>query len=222
MRAIWSAILAFSESIAILFYYNSMSSFIDELRRAFGAKVPGPTRHFSDFSEEEKERYRSTSPINADPSLARLREQLRPKQDTSEPGLAYSLMDGFETLHDWVPGSVNVVRRKRIGDDKISHYVDAGDVSPEEMSVNDVVTGMVIRGMYGDGEERKQRLYDDGFRYDEVMKRVNDAYKKGKQDYYGKLVDKYGIRFSGSKRFGTKYAGGQEFEIPDDYIDYSR
>lgn len=39
-----------------------MSSFLDELRRAFGQHVPGPTRHYSDFSNEEKARYRASSP----------------------------------------------------------------------------------------------------------------------------------------------------------------
>ena len=62
MRAIWSTILAFSESIAILFYYNSMSSFFDELRRAFGQHVPGPTKHYSEISNEDKARYRASSP----------------------------------------------------------------------------------------------------------------------------------------------------------------
>lgn len=43
-----------------------MSSFIDELRRAFGQKVPGPVRHYSDFSDEEKNRHRSSSPNRAE------------------------------------------------------------------------------------------------------------------------------------------------------------
>lgn len=39
-----------------------MSSFIDELRRAFGQHVPGPTRHYSDFSSEEIAKHRASSP----------------------------------------------------------------------------------------------------------------------------------------------------------------
>lgn len=39
-----------------------MSSFLDELRRAFGQHVPGSTRHYSDFSKEEKDRYRASAP----------------------------------------------------------------------------------------------------------------------------------------------------------------
>ena len=41
-----------------------MSSFIDELRRAFGQHVPGPTRHYSDFPDEEKAKYRASAPAN--------------------------------------------------------------------------------------------------------------------------------------------------------------
>ena len=41
-----------------------MSSFLDELRRAFGQRVPGQTRHYSDFSNEEKARYRASMPAN--------------------------------------------------------------------------------------------------------------------------------------------------------------
>ena len=39
-----------------------MSTFIDELRRAFGQHVPGPTRHYSDFSDDEKAKYRASLP----------------------------------------------------------------------------------------------------------------------------------------------------------------
>lgn len=39
-----------------------MSSFIDELRRSFGQKVAGPVRHYSDFSDDEKRKYRASSP----------------------------------------------------------------------------------------------------------------------------------------------------------------
>ena len=40
-----------------------MSTFFDELRRAFGQHVPGPTRHYSDFSDEERAKYRASTPV---------------------------------------------------------------------------------------------------------------------------------------------------------------
>ena len=130
-----------------------------------------------------------------------------------EPGLAWSLMEGTNTLYDGIPGDIRVMKRVPLAGRKDS-YVDGGDTN--DVTVDDVVTGMVIKGMYGNGDERRQRLLNDGFNYDRVMKRVNDAYRSGKQDYYGKLTDKYGIRYRSSR--GDKYAGGQQYFIPDDYI----
>lgn len=182
-----------------------MASFIDNWRdaltRAFDSGRP-KTRHFSDFSEEEKQRYRSMAP----------KQGTQPEQQSTgeAPGLAWSLMDGTGTLYDGVPGDIRVVKRTPYR----GQYIDDG--ATNDVTVDDVVTGMVIRGMYGVGDERKDRLYQDGFDYDRVMKRVNDAYRSGKQDYYGKLTDKYGIRYK--RRDGVKYAGGQEFFVPDDYI----
>lgn len=186
-----------------------MASFIDNWRdaltRAFDSGRP-KVRHFSDFTEEEKQKYRSTSPI-----MNGRADQTRDDSSSSDaPGLAWSLMDGTETLYDGVPGDIRVVKRTPYR----GQYIDDG--TTDDVTVDDVVTGMVIKGMYGVGDERKERLYKDGFDYDRVMKRVNDAYRSGKQDYYGKLTDKYGIRYK--RASGIKYAGGQEFFVPDDYI----
>jgi len=180
-----------------------MASFIDNWRdaltRLFGSGTP-KVRHFSDFTEEEKQRH-----------LSRLPKVDNEEQSTEEaPGLAWSQMAGTETLYDGVPGDIRVMRRAPYK----GQYVDGGDTN--DVTVDDVVTGMVIRGMYGEGEKRKERLYKDGFNYDRVMKRVNDAYRAGKQDYYGRLTDRYGIRYH--LKNGDKYAGGQEYFIPDDYI----
>lgn len=46
-----------------------MSDFFEELRRGFGQHVPGPTRHYRDFSEEEKAKYRATSPSGAETKM---------------------------------------------------------------------------------------------------------------------------------------------------------
>ena len=184
-----------------------MASFIDNWRdaltRFFDSGRP-KTRHFSDFTEEEKQKYRSMAPK---------REAQSGQSLEDAPGLAWSQMSGTETLYDGVPGDIRVMKRVPMGGAG-SPYADGGDTN--DVTVDDVVTGMVIKGMYGTGDERKERLYQDGFDYDRVMKRVNDAYRSGKQDYYGKLTDKYGIRYR--RRSGDKYAGGQQYFIPDDYI----
>lgn len=187
-----------------------MASFIDNWRDALTRAIDSgrpKVRHFSDFTEEEKQRYRSMSPRgNTQPSDT--------ATSTEEaPGLAWSQMAGTETLYDGVPGDIRVMKRVSMGGDNNS-YTDGGDT--DDVTVDDVITGMVIKGMYGQGEERKERLYKDGFNFDRVMQRVNDAYNKGKQDYYGKLIDKYGIRYT--TKNGIKYAGGQEYYIPDDYL----
>lgn len=180
-----------------------MAGFVDNWRdaltRLLGSGTP-KVRHFSDFTEEEKQRH-----------LSRLPKSDNSGQSADEaPGLAWSQMAGTETLYDGVPGDIRVMRRTPYR----GQYVDGGDT--DDVTVDDVVTGMVIKGMYGSGEKRKEQLYKDGFNYDRVMKRVNDAYKSGKQDYYGKLADRYGIRYH--LRNGDKYAGGQSYFIPDDYI----
>lgn len=175
----------------------------DTLTRAFDSGRP-KVRHFSDFTEEEKQRYRSMAPKASEQS----------NQSTKDaPGLAWSQMVGTETLYDGVPGDIRVMKRVPMGGAS-NAYTDGGDT--DDVTVDDVVTGMVIRGMYGEGEDRKERLYKDGFNYDRVMQRVNNAYKTGKQDYYGKLTDKYGIRYR--RNSGDSYAGGQQYFVPDDYI----
>lgn len=190
-----------------------MANFIDNWRDAFAKFLESNTpkvRHFSDFTEEEKQRYRSMQPVqNTQPS----KSNGGSSSSGEAPGLAWSQMVGTETLYDGVPGDIRVMKRVPMGGTS-NAYTDGGDTN--DVTVDDVVTGMVIRGMYGEGEDRKERLYKDGFNYDRVMKRVNDAYRTGKQDYYGKLTDKYGIRYR--RRSGNKYAGGQQYYIPDDYI----
>ena len=184
---------------------NFIENWRNALTRAFDSGRP-TVRHFSDFTEEEKQRYRSMAPKNNG----------RPDVETSDegaPGLAWSQMVGTETLYDGVPGDIRVMKRVPMGGAN-NAYTDGGDTN--DVTVDDVVTGMVIRGMYGVGDERRERLYRDGFNYDRVMKRVNDAYRTGKQDYYGKLTDKYGIRYR--RNSGDSYAGGQQYYIPDDYI----
>ena len=190
-----------------------MANFIDNWRNAlanlFESNIP-KTRHFSDFTDEEKQRYRSMQPVqNTQPS----KSNGGSSSSGEAPGLAWSQMVGTETLYDGVPGDIRVMKRVPMGGNS-NAYTDAGDT--DDVTVDDVVTGMVIRGLYGDGEDRKERLYKDGFNYDRVMKRVDNAYKNGKQDYYGKLIDKYGIRYT--TKNGIKYAGGQQYYIPDDYI----
>ncbi len=190
-----------------------MASFIENWRnaltRAFDSGRP-TVRHFSDFTEEEKQRYRSMSPNGGRP--------VGPDEDTqstgSAPGLYWPLIEGAETILGGTNiNDARVIKRMPMGGGS-SNYYDGGNT--DDVTINDVVTGMVIRGMYGVGEDRKRRLYEDGFDYDRVMKRVNDAYRAGKQDYYGKLTDKYGIRFDTSS--GSRYPGGQQYFIPDDYI----
>ncbi len=186
-----------------------MAGFVDNWRDAFTRLFDSgrpKVQHLSDISEEDRQRYLSMAPKNDG----------RPDVETSDedaPGLAWSLIEGTNTLYDGVPGDIRVMRRVPMGGQG-NYYVDGGDT--DDVTVDDVVTGMVIKGMYGVGEDRKERLYRDGFNYDRVMKRVNDAYRTGKQDYYGKLTDKYGIRYR--RRSGDKYAGGQQYFIPDDYI----
>ena len=193
-----------------------MSSFFDELRRAIGIKVPGKVRHYSDFTEEEKAKYRSMLP-KVEGSDTDSNAKWNEPSDEDRPGFAWSLIEGTNTLYDGVPGDIRVIKRIPMGGEG-NPYADGGDT--DDVTVDDVVTGMVIRGMYGDGEDRKERLYKDGFNYNRVMKRVNDAYKNGRQDYYGKLTDRYGIKYK--YRRGAKYAGGQQYYIPDDYVDTSR
>lgn len=190
-----------------------MASFIDNWRdaltRVFDSGRPN-VRHFSDFTEEEKQRYRSMQPVqNTQPSNSNGGSS----SSGEAPGLAWSQMVGTETLYDGVPGDIRVMKREPMRGTS-NAYTDGGDTN--DVTVDDVVTGMVIKGMYGVGDERRERLYRDGFNYDRVMKRVNDAYRAGKQDYYGNLTDKYGIRYR--RRSGDSYAGGQQYYIPDDYI----
>lgn len=189
-----------------------MANFIDNWRNAlanlFESNTP-KVRHFSDFTEAEKQRYRSMAPQGNTPATSGGNTS-----STGEaPGLAWSQMEGTSTLYDGVPGDIRVMKRTPMGGSS-NAYADGGNTN--DVTVDDVITGMVIKGMYGQGEERKERLYKDGFNYDRVMQRVNDAYRTGKQDYYGSLTDKYGIRY-GLKQ-GNKYAGGQQYFIPDDYI----
>lgn len=193
-----------------------MASFIDNWRdaltRVFDSGRPN-VRHFSDFTEEEKQRYRSMQPVqNTQPSNSNGGSS----SSGEAPGLYWPTISGTETMLGGTNiNDARVIKRKQMGGQGGGFY-DDGDT--DDVTINDVITGMVIRGMYGTGEERRRRLLNDGFSYDRVMQRVDDAYRKGRQDYYGKLTDKYGIRFNTSK--GIKYPGGQEYYIQDDYVRY--
>ena len=200
-----------------------MADFWGNFREALGLGKANHTQHLSNISEEQRQRYadryNNSAAKSGDTFVNNLRSASSRQGNTQSgeaPGLAWSQMGGTTTLYDGVPGDIRVMKRVRMGGNNA--YVDGGDTN--DVTVDDVVTGMVIRGMYGDGEDRIRRLYEDGFNYDRVMSRVNDAYKSGKQDYYGKLPDKYGIRYR--RRSGDRYAGGQQYFIPDDYVGPAR
>ena len=189
-----------------------MASFIDNWRDALTRFFDGGTpkvRHLSDISEEDRQRYASRAP-----KLNNVTPPSWISQESPAPGLYWPLIGGAETMLGGTDiNDARVIKRTPMKGDNSTYY-DGGDTN--DVTINDVVTGMVIKGMYGDGEERRRRLYEDGFNYDRVMQRVNDAYRTGKQDYYGKLTDKYGIRFYTPN--GFRYPGGQKYFIPDDYV----
>lgn len=196
-----------------------MADFWGNFREALGLGKANHTQHLSNISEEQRQRYadryNNSAAKSGDAFVNNLRSASSRQgnaQSVEAPGLAWSQMGGTTTLYDGVPGDIRVIKRVRMG--RNDAFADGGDTN--DVTVDDVVTGMVISGMYGEGEDRKQRLYNDGFNYDRVMDRVNKAYESGKQKYYGSLPNKYGIRYR--RRSGDSYAGGQQYFTPDDYI----
>lgn len=201
-----------------------MADFLGNLREVLGLGKANQAQSSSGASGEQKQRNTGSAAKGNGDFLSLLRSLFPAQQGNAQssgssreaPGLAWSQMGGTTTLYDGVPGDIRVMKRIRMGRDDA--FADGGDTN--DVTVDDVVTGMVIRGMYGEGEDRRRRLYEDGFNYDRVMNRVNSAYKNGNQNYYGQLPDKYGIRYR--RKSGNKYAGGQQYFTPDDYIRSAR
>lgn len=54
---------------------------------------------------------------------------------------------------------------------------------PEKKSI-DILAGEVINGLWGNGEDRKQRLTNAGYNYQEVQNKVNEILKVNQSQYY--------------------------------------
>lgn len=54
---------------------------------------------------------------------------------------------------------------------------------PEKKSI-DILAGEVINGLWGNGEDRKQRLTNAGYNYQEVQNKVNEILKVNQSEYY--------------------------------------
>lgn len=60
----------------------------------------------------------------------------------------------------------------------IATAAEAATAAPEPLKSIDEIANEVIRGLWGNGTERKQRLTAAGYDYDAVQKRVNELLKK--------------------------------------------
>ena len=86
--------------------------------------------------------------------------------------------DGYATASKYVENCYKIVTQYNLTQYDFT-VVDAGESQQTKYKkVTKTVVNNVIKGKYGNGEERKKKLTEAGYNYEEVQKAVNEALKK--------------------------------------------
>lgn len=108
----------------------------------------------------------------------------------SESGVVSGINDNKVDLNECYKDFSTIIKNGGYNGYTKANNSDKKETKPTKKS-NEELAKEVLKGKWGNGEERKKRLTDAGYNYNEVQKLVNEMCKNNKVEYYPKCSLKY-------------------------------